>query len=184
MNADLAVIHERLLALVNELDRVLDGEDVILPLEIREIHHRRECRGFSGTRRTGHEDHAFLQHREPLDHRWQPQFVGGENFVRNEPEDRADAVLLVEKICAEAREAGILVAEVHVARFLELLDLVFRRDLIDERLEIIAGKVRRFDADHFAVNAEDRRIAGGEMQVGGILLFHEFEVLINAGHAA
>jgi len=150
---------------VDELDGILDGQDVVLPLEIRIVHHRSERRGFSGARRPGHEHEALLKHRKFFRHRRQAQLVRRENLARDEAEHRADAVLLVVEIRTVSREAGIFVAEVHIAGFLELLDLVFRCDLIDERLQIVAAERRRINAHHLAVDAEDRRVAGGEVQV-------------------
>ena len=55
--------------------------------------------------------------------------------------------------------------------------------ILSKYVREFAAERRRINADHFAVDAEDGRVAGGEVQVGGTLLLHEFEVLINAGHA-
>ena len=60
---------------------------------------------------------------------------------------------------------------------------MLRRDLVNERLQVIADEGRSIDANHLAMNAEDGRVSGGQVQIGGTLLLHEFEVLIDTGHA-
>ena len=86
-----------------------------------------------------------------------------------------DAVLLVEKVGAVAGKAGELVAEIDIARFLENLDLVLRGDLVNERLEVVVLHGGHVDADELAMDAQHRRIAGGEMKVRSVLLLHELE---------
>ena len=49
--ADLALIHEALLVLVHELDRVLDRDDVIGAVLVDEVDHRRERRRLARARR-------------------------------------------------------------------------------------------------------------------------------------
>ena len=80
VHADFAMLHEAVLAAMHELDRVFDRDDVIVPLKIRVIHHRRERGGFAGTGRTGDEDEALFQQREFLQHRRQAELVAGEHL--------------------------------------------------------------------------------------------------------
>jgi hypothetical protein len=66
MHPDFSVLNETILAAMHELNRVLDGDDVIVPLQVRVIHHRRQGGGFAGPGRTGHKNEPFLEHREFL----------------------------------------------------------------------------------------------------------------------
>ena len=78
--------------------------------------------------------------------------------------------------------SGNFVTEIDVGGFLEELDFPFRRDLINHRLEVVVPKRRIIDAHEFAIDAEHRRIVGGEVKVRGFLLGHEFEECVDASH--
>src|SRR5687768_928130 len=54
----LSLCDERLLVLMEKLDRVLDGYDVAVSLLVNMVDHRRQRGRFTGTRRTGHEDES------------------------------------------------------------------------------------------------------------------------------
>src|SRR4030095_14901155 len=88
----------------------------------------------------------------------------------------------IEEIGAIAREARELVAEIDITRFFEDLDLVFRSDLVHERLESIAFERRHVDADEFTMNSQHRRIARGEVQIRSVLLLHELKKGIDLCH--
>jgi len=118
------MVHQAAFAFVDEFDRVLDGDDMVVTVLIRVVEHRREGRGLAGTGRTGHHHQAALQHGKFLQHRRQRRFHLVEVFKRkdlagNLAKHRPDAVLLVEKVRAKARHIGNFVAEIDVARFLE-----------------------------------------------------------------
>ncbi len=81
----------------------------------------------------------------------------------------------LKKFARKRAKPGILVAEIDVAGFLEVFDLLLRRDLVNERLEVVVFQRRHIHADQFAVDAEHGGIAGGEVKVRGALLLHEFE---------
>ena len=175
MHADLAVIDQRLLRAMHKLDRILDRDDVIFAVQVRVIDHRGERGAFARTRRAGHEHEAFFQHREPLQDRRKTEFVGGQHLAWNEPEDRGDTALLVEKIRAIAGEAGIFVAEIHVAGFLEDFDFLLAGDLVNQRLEIVVLQRGHIHPHEFAIDAKHRRVSGGKVQIGSALLLHELE---------
>ena len=50
VHADFAMVDQRLLGAMHELDRILDRDDVILALQVRVIDHRRERRRFAASR--------------------------------------------------------------------------------------------------------------------------------------
>ena len=71
VHAHLAVVDERLLALVDEFDGVLDRDDVVLPVEVGVVDHRGERGRFAGTGRPRDEHQPFFEQRKPLEHRRQ-----------------------------------------------------------------------------------------------------------------
>ena len=88
------------------------------------------------------------------------------------PEDRSDTVFLIEEIGPKPGDIGNFVAEINVAGFLEDLDLVLGGDFIEHGFERIVLQRREIDPLQFAADAQDRRIARGEVQIRGALLEH------------
>ena len=56
--ADLALVDQARLVVVEELDRVLDGHDVVAPGAVGQVDERRERRRLAGAGRAGDEHHA------------------------------------------------------------------------------------------------------------------------------
>src|SRR4051812_38146530 len=114
MTADLTLIHEAFLVLVNELDRILDRDDVIGPRAVDVVDHRRQGRRLARTRRSGHEDEAFLESAH-LEDRWRElQLLDRANARRNLAEDGAHPAAIEKHVRAESAQALHLVREVGV----------------------------------------------------------------------
>ena len=106
VHADLALADEAVLALVHELDRVLDREDVALHAAVDVIDHGRERGRLARAGLAGHQDQAVvgaahLPHR--LGHL---QLIEGQRLGRNGAEHRAHAVQLAHDVDAEAAAAA------------------------------------------------------------------------------
>ena len=61
--ADLAVVDQAALALVHELDRILDRDDVVLAVLVGVVDHRGQRGGLAGAGRPGDQHQALVQHR-------------------------------------------------------------------------------------------------------------------------
>ena len=138
VHADFAVLHQAILAAMHKLDRIFDRDDVIVPLQVRVIHHRRERGGFAGAGRPGHQDEALLQHREFLQDRRQAQIVDRQNLRWDQTEDRGDAVFLLEESWRDSGRSPELRSRSRHRQFLRRR-LIFSsgRDLVDHRLEVV-----------------------------------------------
>ena len=112
----------------------------------------------------------FLRIGKFLQDRRQTQILDRQNVGRNQTKDRRDAVFLLEEIRAIARHPRHFVTEIDIGGFFEDLDLSFRRDLINHRFEFVVLQRWIIDADQLAVDAQHRRIVGGEVKVGSLLL--------------
>ena len=73
VHAHFAMLHQAVLASMHKFNRIFDRDDVIVPLQIRVIHHRRQRGRFAGAGRPGDEDEPLLQHRKFLQDRRQPE---------------------------------------------------------------------------------------------------------------
>src|SRR3954468_4153 len=100
--AHLALIDQAGLVPVQELDRVLDGHDVIASVAVGEVDQRRQRRGLTGARRTVDTAEATRQHRGVADGRRDSKRLKRLNPVRNQPERRAERVALPIDVYAEA----------------------------------------------------------------------------------
>ena len=102
----LALVDDRLAVLVQELDRLLDGEDVARPGPVDAVDERRQRGGGAGAVRAAHEHEAALVV-APLDHLvGQPEVLRRGDAGGHEPEHRAHGVALHEGGHAEAPLAG------------------------------------------------------------------------------
>ena len=98
VHADFAMLNETVLAAMHEFDRIFDRDDVIVPLQVGVIDHRRERGRFTGTGRTGHEHETLLQHRKFFQDRRQAELVDRQHLRWNETKHGRDAVFLLEEI--------------------------------------------------------------------------------------
>ena len=60
MDPDLAVLHKTVLAAMHEFNRVFHCNDVVVPLEVGEVHHGGKSGGFSRAGWTGNQNETFL----------------------------------------------------------------------------------------------------------------------------
>ena len=102
VHLDLALVHDRLLVAVQELDRVLDGDDVLAALGVDVVDHRRERRGLARAGGARAEDQAALLLRDLLEDDGQAQLADGHDLDRDDAEHEADRAALLEHVAAEA----------------------------------------------------------------------------------
>ncbi len=171
VGADLALVDDRAFVLVQELDRVLDREDVVLALAVDHVDHRRQGRALAGAGRAGDEDEAARFAGELAQHRRHPEVLQGGDPVWDEAEGGADRAALQVGVDAEAGDVGDRVGEVDLVGDLEAFALVLAEDPEDH----LAGHLRGQDREalhrlDLAAVADRRREAGGQVQVGGAAL--------------
>ena len=170
VGADLALVHDRGLVLVEELDRVLDRDDVQRPALVDRVDHRRERRRLTGARRAGHEDEAPRLARELEEHLRQAELLGRLDQLRHEAEGGGEAVALEVDVDAEAGDAGDGVREVDLAVDLEPLLLLGREDAIEKVARLLRRKgLEVLERRQLAAHAQQRRRARGDVEVGGVL---------------
>src|SRR6185437_15625622 len=118
--------------------------------------------------RTGDEHDAARLLGEVVDRGRQAEVVDGDDVGRDETEGRADGRALEVGVDAEARVAGHRVGEVDLPVGLELLALVVGEDRVDDLARVGRRQARiALHAHEAAANADHRRSAGGDVQVGG-----------------
>ena len=143
VGADLALRDDAALVPVHELDRVLDGEDVVRLRAVDLVDHRGERRRLARARRAGDEHEAARLHRELAERRRQPELLERPELLRDVPERGGERVALEVDVHAEAREAGNAVREVELPVHLELLLLLGGEDAVEEVARVLRHDLLR-----------------------------------------
>src|SRR3546814_19480171 len=86
---------------------------------------------------------------------WSSDVCSSDLFRRNRPEHGAGAAVLVERVDAEAGQAGDLEREVDLEEFLVVAPLLVRHDVVDQRVHLLVVEGRDVDA---ADRSEERRV--------------------------
>ena len=100
---------------------------------------------------------------------------------RDEPEDGAIAVGLLEIVAAEARVLVHLVGKIEIAAFLEPLPAPGRRSRSSCR-RFLVGEGFVADGHDFAMPPDFRRLAFARCKIGAAAFDEDFEKLIDVGH--
>ena len=132
VGADLALVDDRALVLVQELDRVLDRQDVVLVLAVDHVEHRRQRRRLARAGRPGDEDEAARFGDQLAQHLGHAEGVEARNLLRDQAEGGADRPALEEAVDAEAGDVGDRVGEVQLFVGLEAFALVVVEDAVDD----------------------------------------------------
>jgi hypothetical protein len=108
MYTEFALVYETLLRLMDELDRVLDGDDVPLEGIVEEIHHRGQGRRLPGTGRTCDENKSLFFIAELTGDRGQAELFHRNDFRRDVPEHGAESTVLHEDVHAKSSNVAQL----------------------------------------------------------------------------
>jgi hypothetical protein len=176
---DLALVDHAALVPVEELDRVLDGHDVVAPGPVREVDQRRQRRGLSGTGRAGHQHHAARQIGERAHRLRDAEVLEGLDLVRDPPEGGTDVLPLPVDIDAEPGGARHRVREVELELLLEALALLLRQDGVDESLDEVRRQRRAVvQRRQLTVDPHQRRGTRRQVQVRRAGVEHALQQLV------
>jgi hypothetical protein len=155
---------------MQELDRVLDGDDVLGLGCVDAVDHGRERRRLARAGRPGDEDDSALLVGELTDHRRELQLLDGLDLVRDGAQDERRRAALVKGVHAKTREARHREGEVHLVLGLEL---AAQGVALDQAVDDPAGDLgrERFRVGHGLeppVDANHRRRGHLEVQVGAV----------------
>ena len=105
VDGDLALVDDRHVVAVQELDRILDRHHVRRARLVDVVDHRRERGALAAAGRAGDEHEAALFLRDLLQHRRQAELVDRADRHRDDAQHEADGAALLEDVAAEAAEA-------------------------------------------------------------------------------
>ena len=182
--AHLALVHERALALVHELDGVLEGDDVAALGLVDVVDHGGQGGGLAAARGAGDEHEALGHLAEGLEHGRQRELIEGQHLGRDLAQHRPHPLVVTEHVDAEAGHAGERIGQVGVAVLRELLAVALlerRAHELEHFLGAQGGGVG--DGQHLAVDAPVRLVPGREVEVGGPFRHHPLQQLVELGRA-
>ena len=113
---------------MDDLDRILDREDVFVPLLVDEIHHRGHGRGLTAASGARDQDHALVVGGEFRERRGQTELGESRRLGRNAAQHGIEAPLLAVHIGAKTAEARNVAAGVEFAIAEQLETFVFVED--------------------------------------------------------
>ena len=125
----LPLVHEAFLVLVEELDRVLDRDYVVVAIGVDQVDEAGEGSRLSGPGGTGYQHESLRQVSQLADRPGKPKVVRALDLVRDDAVDTSWALAVLEQVAAEAAQPRDLIGEIGVVGLLELLEFPFGRDL-------------------------------------------------------
>ena len=151
---------------VDVLDRILNGEDVLPPLGVDLVDHRRQSRRLAAARRSRDQDQAAGTIGQRREHGWQPELGESFDLLRDDAVDRRDRAPLVEDVAAEARETADAERKIELQRFLEALLLHVGKHAVGKPLGFGGPERRQIKRLQLAVNTNLGRRLRRQMQIG------------------
>ncbi len=166
MASHLPLIDQAVLVLMDELDGVLDGDDVIVPLLVDEVHHRRERGGLSRAGGPRHEDQPLAQKTEVEHGLRQAELLRGQNRDGNRPKDRSDAVSILEHVHAEAGKSGDLVGAVDVSLLFKDAPRLLVENGVNERPNLLGAHDSSIAQElDLTVDPQDGNAPGAQVEI-------------------
>ncbi len=170
IDADFALIDRRFLAVVVELDRVFDRDDVVIDRLVDVVDHAGQRRALAGPGRPGHQEQSARSHAELGADGRRAQLLHRQQLVGNLPQHHADISTLLEHGDAKTGIFAEGKAEVAAADLRQLMLAAVGRDALHQGHRVVRLEDFRLELPHPAVHAEHRRLTGRNVDVAGVLL--------------
>ena len=165
-----ALVDQTALVRMDVLDRILDGEDVVLPLDVDLVDHGGQGRRLAAARRPGDQHQSAWPLRELGNHRRKPQVVEGANLLGNESVDGARRTALTEDVAAKTGQPLDAEREVELLRLFEPLLLRIGEHAVHQLLRLGWSQFRKGQAFQLPVHADLRRRRSRDVKVRSIPL--------------
>ena len=153
--------------MVQNLYRVLDGDDVALTGPVDVVDHGGQRRRLAAARRPGHEDEPPLFVGETPDRLGEVQVAERPGMGTDEPEDHPDRAALAVGVDPEAPEVRDRVREVGLVRLLEMVPRPLLHDLLGDPHHVVCLDDRHIgDASELAVDPHSGRRPHFQVEIG------------------
>jgi hypothetical protein len=180
--SDLALVHDRLLVLEDELDRVFQRQDVAGLALVAKVEHRCKRSRLARAGRADHEDQAALLHDHFLQHLRHAEGVDRRDAVGNVAHHHRGRALLAKSADAERADPRQVVGGVQLHFLFVLLDLALVQHFVQKLLHRLGGHGGLVDRHRHAVDLDIDRRAHRHEDVRRLLVGHDLEQLFHRGH--
>ena len=140
MNADVPLGYQTLLALVHELDRILDRYHVIRACAIDQIDQRAESRRLARSRWAGDEDQPLGQVTEALNFLGNSHLLDGDDRRGDGAKYGARSLAVAQRVAAEPGDADDFMSEVGVVDLLEFGAVLLEHDGAEHRVDLLGSE--------------------------------------------
>src|SRR5215470_495935 len=181
VDADLALVDERLVVVEEVLDGILDRDDVGVARSVDVVEHGGDGRAFAGAGDAGQQDEALLAIGDILEDFGQAEFVEVANVANDAAGGDGSMAALAEAVDAEPVGAFKVVREVDGAVVEEMLALGGRQDFEDHLVDLLARERWLAGLADVAAEAEARRGAGLDVDIAGAELAAGLEKPVDLG---
>ncbi len=172
----LSLVDETALVLMDVLDRILDGENVLVALRVDLVEHGRKRRRLAAAGWPRHEHQPPRAIGERGKHRRQPQLAEGLDRLWNQAVDGADGTALIEHVAAEPRADGFdAERKVQLQRLLKSFLLRVGEDAVHELLGVRRRHLGQRQARELAMHPNLRRRTGGDVEIRAFHLHERLE---------
>jgi hypothetical protein len=169
----LALVDDRRLVRVHVLDRVLDGDDVVLAVLVDPIDHGGQGRGFARPGRSRDEHQTLGKLHDVLHDRGQAQIIETADVGGDVAEGGRHGAALLEDVHADTAHAFHAEGHVQLVVLLELLFLLIREDGVDQLLGGLRAELLVFGGGHDPVDAQHGGNPRRDVQVRRVPLEHQ-----------
>jgi hypothetical protein len=182
VETDLALADEAALVGVHELDRILDRDDVPLARAVDLVDERGERGRLARAGRSGAQEQPLALLAESREDAGKPEIVDAAHVRGNHAQRRAHPAQVTVHVHAKARQTLDRVREVDRASLLECKARILGHDFAQQRHRLGPRELPVLDAHEITVQADARRIARNQVQVGPVLLHQQLKKGVDSAH--
>ncbi len=155
---------------MDELDRVLHRQDVIVARLVEEVHQRGQRRRFARSGRTADEHEPLVVVGDLREMRRQPQLDDRRRLFGDDAEDAVVAAMIVENVRPIAAALRNDVAEIDLMGLLQRAPLRRAHHFFQHGLGLLGSEGIALRAQQVGGQPHDRRLADREMKIRGALI--------------
>jgi hypothetical protein len=160
-----ALVHQTALVLVDVLDRILNRQNVLVPLVVDLVEHRRERGRLAASCRSRHEHQPARPLGQRGQDRRQVELFECFDLLWNQSIDGAHGAALVEDVRSEAGHTADAKRKIELERLLEPFLLGVGHDAVRELLGLCRRQFRQGEPLQLSMDAHLRRRVGRQVEV-------------------
>src|SRR5262249_6795823 len=160
-----ALVYQTALVLVDKLDGIFNGYDVVVPLDVDFVQHGGKRGGFAGTCRSRHQNQSTWLFAQPGNHLRQIELLESLDLERNHAVNGPDSAAMVKAVAAEAVQAFQSEGKVQLQILFKTMLLRVGEDAVGELFGFRRSQRRHIERLQVPVHAHLWRRVGGDVEI-------------------